>query len=58
MKNTMKMNAKNEVFESLAHCLTLRHAYKNEKENYRPIMFRSTDLKNYAILCPIRHNEA
>ena len=28
------------------------------KENYKPIMFRSTDLKNYAILCPIRNNEA
>ena len=28
------------------------------KDNYKPIMFRSTDLKNYAILCPIRHNEA
>lgn len=39
--------------------------YKNKdivinvpKENYKPIMFRSTDLKNYAILCPIRNNEA
>lgn len=28
------------------------------KDNYKPIMFRSTDLKNYALLCPIRHNEA
>ena len=28
------------------------------KDNWKPIMFRSTDLKNYAILCPIRHNEA
>lgn len=28
------------------------------KDNLKPIMFRSTDLKNYAILCPIRHNEA
>ena len=28
------------------------------KDNYKPIMFRSTDLKSYAILCPIRHNEA
>lgn len=28
------------------------------KENYKPIMFRSTDLKSYALLCPIRHNEA
>lgn len=25
------------------------------KHNLKPIMFRSTDLKNYAILCPIRH---
>ena len=32
MKNTMKMNAKNEVFESLAHYLFIRHAYKNEDE--------------------------
>lgn len=32
MKNTMKMNAKNEVFESLAHYLTLRKAYQNEDE--------------------------
>ena len=28
------------------------------KDNWKPIMFRSTDLKNYALLCPIRHNEA
>lgn len=28
------------------------------KDNWKPIMFRSTDLKNYAVLCPIRHNEA
>lgn len=28
------------------------------KDNWKPVMFRSTDLKNYAILCPIRHNEA
>lgn len=32
MKNTMKINAKNEVFESLAHYLTLRKAYQNEDE--------------------------
>lgn len=32
MKNTMKTQAKNEVFESLAHYLTLRHAYPNEDE--------------------------
>lgn len=29
MKNTMKTIAKNEVFESLAHYLTLRKAYQN-----------------------------
>ena len=28
------------------------------KDNCKPIMFTSTDLKNYALLCPIRHNEA
>ena len=32
MKNTMKTITKNEVFESLAHYLTLRHAYKNEDD--------------------------
>ena len=32
MKNTMKTIAKNEVFEALAHYLTLRHAYTNEDE--------------------------
>lgn len=32
MKNTMKTQAKNEVFEALAHYLTLRHAYTNEDE--------------------------
>ena len=32
MENTMKINAKNEVFESLAHYLTLRKAYQNEDE--------------------------
>ena len=32
MKNTMKMNAKSEVFEALAHYLTLRHAYTNEDD--------------------------
>lgn len=32
MKNTMKINAKNEVFESLAHYLFLRHAYMNEDD--------------------------
>lgn len=32
MKNTMKTIAKNEVFESLAHYLFLRHAYTNEDE--------------------------
>ena len=32
MENTMKINAKNEVFESLAHYLTIRKAYQNEDE--------------------------
>lgn len=32
MENTMKTLAKNEVFESLAHYLTLRKAYQNEDE--------------------------
>lgn len=32
MENTMKTIAKNEVFESLAHYLTLRKAYQNEDE--------------------------
>ena len=32
MENTMKTQAKNEVFESLAHYLTLRKAYQNEDE--------------------------
>lgn len=32
MKNTMKTIAKNEVFEALAHYLTLRHAYTNEDD--------------------------
>lgn len=32
MKNTMKTQAKNEVFESLAQYLTLRHAYRNEDD--------------------------
>ena len=32
MKNTMKTLAKNEVFEALAHYLTLRHAYTNEDD--------------------------
>ena len=34
MKNTMKTIAKNEVFESLAHFLFLRHAYTNEDYEY------------------------
>lgn len=32
MENTMETIAKNEVFESLAHYLFLRHAYKNEDD--------------------------
>lgn len=28
------------------------------KDNLKPIMFRSTDIKNYALLCPIMHKEA
>lgn len=32
MKNTMKTQAKNEVFESLAHYLFIRHAYTNEDD--------------------------
>lgn len=44
MKNTMKINAKNEVFESLAHYLTLRKAYQNEDEALIDCYTNSSDI--------------
>lgn len=45
---------------TVLECMDYKHkdiVINVPKENYKPIMFRSTGLKNYAILCPIKHNE-